>query len=129
MTILDTNVVGELLKPQPAREVQTWFRSQPAILVLTTISIAEIQFGIEKLPEGRKKRELEHEFRGFVEEDLMPGSILSFDEYAAARYGALLAESERNGILMATMDAMIAAIALTQLFAHTGLRIVNPWAP
>ncbi len=138
MIVLDTNVVGELLRPDPSRRVVSWFRRQTEGLVLTSLTIAEIEFGIAGLPDGRRKQWLADEFEAFLAEDLTPGAILPFDEAGARAYGALYADLVRRGVRIETFDAMIAAIAIqndcavatrnVSHFAPTGVRVVNPWA-
>lgn len=137
MIVLDTNVAAELMKPNPDRRVVTWLNKQPQAVLLTSVTVAEISFGIERLPEGPRKSGLEKIF-----EDLMElcfaADVLPFDDAAARTFGRLLGGLRRSGKTMTTNDGMIAAIALEHRcslatrnvadFAHTGLRIINPWA-
>ena len=59
MIVVDTNVVSELMRPSPERAVQEWVRSHEGRELCTTaITVAEILYGIERLPEGRRKEVL-----------------------------------------------------------------------
>ncbi|MGH3193270.1 MAG: PIN domain-containing protein, partial [Streptosporangiaceae bacterium] len=59
MIILDTNVVSELMRPEPAPQVATWIRGRDRReLCMTSITLAEIRYGIARLPDGRRKQVL-----------------------------------------------------------------------
>jgi predicted nucleic acid-binding protein len=134
--ILDTNVTSELMKAQPNPAVISWFAQQPpAELFATVITIAEISYGLERLPRGRRRTSLEQSYESiFVN---MADHILPFDVEAALRYGALQAGKERAGVAMDPMDAQIACIATChgatiatrneKDFAGCGVELVNPW--
>ena len=67
MLVLDTNVVSELMRPQPDEQVLAWIRGQPlGTMAVTTITIMEIRYGIGRLPEGVRKGTLEAKFRQFL---------------------------------------------------------------
>lgn len=137
MIILDSNVIAEFMRPEPARVVEVWLRKQNETPVTTSISIAEVAFGLERLPEGRRKQGMRNQFERFVSGGFT-AHVFSFDEAAALTYSVLLANLQRRGLTIGPLDAMIAAIALENYcaiatrnvsdFAHTGLRIINPWA-
>ena len=56
MIVLDTNVVSEAIKPDPSRTVLNWFDIQPdASLFTTAISQAELLYGVELMPKGRRR--------------------------------------------------------------------------
>lgn len=57
--LLDTTVVSELMRPQPSPAVQAWMARAPAVAFhVASISVAEILYGIARLPEGRRKEAL-----------------------------------------------------------------------
>lgn len=137
MTILDTNVVSEPLRPRPSREVAQWFADQDrGELFITTITQAELLGGVEVMPEGVRKRKLADAVRGALL--LFTGRILSFDEDAANEFPAIVAGRVKLGRPVSNFDALIASIARSRGaalatrdirgFEHCGIRVVNPWA-
>jgi predicted nucleic acid-binding protein len=137
MIVLDTNVVSEFMTSPPAQSVREWLNKQAAGgLYLTTISIAEIEFGLMVLPEGNRRRLLASRFEQFVE--LAFGErILPFDEPAAHLYGEIRAERRARGRPMSNFDAQIAAIARVKSyrlatrnikdFEDCGVDLINPF--
>lgn len=136
MIVLDTNVVSELMRPAPADEVVSWLRRRPSgSLTTTAITIAEIRYGLARMPRGQRAGEL----RGLADNVLgaFPAQILAFDAQAATRYGELAAERERAGRPMSALDAQIAAICLAhgaalatrnvKDFADSGVEVLDPW--
>jgi predicted nucleic acid-binding protein len=137
MIVLDTNVVSEFMTSPPAQSVREWLNKQAAGgLYLTTISIAEIEFGLMVLPEGNRRRLLASRFEQFVE--LAFGEhILPFDEPAAHLYGEIRAKRRARGRPMSNFDAQIAAIARVKSyrlatrnikdFEDCGVDLINPF--
>jgi predicted nucleic acid-binding protein len=110
MIILDTNIVSELMRQQPDQNVKHWISEQkPFHLAITAITIAEIHYGIQRLPFGKRRDQLEQRFKAFVDE-VFVGRIFSFDEEAAYHYGSLYAHSVSEGHNVDAVDMMIAAI-------------------
>lgn len=138
MIILDTNVISEPLRPGPDQRVIAWLDAQaPATLHLTTISLAELRYGIAVLPAGARHRRLDDRF----ENEVLPvfaGRILPFDEDATAEYAELRATARAAGRAIGDLDALIAGIARAAGFAvasrdiapfeAAGVRVVNPFA-
>jgi predicted nucleic acid-binding protein len=135
--VLDTNVVSELMRPQPDVHVLRWLEGQPhEHLGTTVVSVAEIQYGIRRLPKGRRRDQLEAAaadvFGGFASQ------ILPFNQAAAIEYGELVAERDRGRQPIGALDAQIAAICRatrsalatrnTDDFAGTGVGLLDPWA-
>ena len=137
MIILATNVVSEPLKPAPSQVVLDWLdRQVPETLYLTAVSLAELLAGIEALPSGRRRLELEQA----VTRQILPlfeGRILSFDAKAAEAFGKINAGAKAVGNTMGFADGAIAAIASSQGFAlatrnvrdfrGAGVELINPW--
>ena len=137
MIILDTNVVSEPLKPAPSQVVLDWLdRQVPETLYLTAVSLAELLAGIEVLPSGRRRLELEQA----VTRKIMPlfeGRVLSFDTKAAEAFGKVRAGAQAVGNTIGFADGAIAAIATSQGFAlatrnvrdfrGAGVELINPW--
>ena len=89
MIILDTNIISEFMTSPPASSVLEWLNAQDTLsLSLTTISIAEIGFGLQIMPMGKRRRLLEERFEQFVT-TAFESRILSFDEAAARKYGEI----------------------------------------
>jgi toxin FitB len=134
--ILDTNVTGELMRTQSDRAVTQWLAAQsPTELFSTVITVAEISYGLERLPRGRRRTALEQSYQAlFIG---MADQVLPFDVEAALLYGPLVATKERAGIAMDPMDAQIACIAACRGamiatrnerdFADCGVPLINPW--
>lgn len=137
MIVLDTNVVSEFMTSRPAAPVLAWLNAQDsAVLFLTTVTIAEIAFGLRLLPDGRRRRLLGERFEQFLAEAFQ-SRILSFDESAARAYGELRGARQARGRPMSTLDGQIAAIARsrgcavatrnTRDFEGCGLELIDPF--
>ena len=137
MILLDTNVISEAMKPAPEAAVRDWLDEQAAeTLYLSSVTIAELTFGIGALPQGRRKDRLMAALEGVMA--LFGERILPFDTEAARRYGDLAVRARAAGRGFPTPDGYIAAIAATHEFAvasrdasafeAAGLTVINPWA-
>jgi len=135
--ILDTNILSELMRPSPNMRVVNWLNAEePLGVTITAITVAEILYGIERLPDGKRKQRFAQLAAEMFEEDFTE-RILPFDEVAAAYYATLVADSERSGRIVHSADAQIAAICQqhkAQLatrnvkdFEHLGISIIDPW--
>jgi toxin FitB len=137
MIVLDTNVLSEVMRPAPSPRVLEWFKQQLASeLFLTSITVAEIYYGIERLPRSKRRESLLTAASGLFDEDFAD-RILPFDTDAAAAFGRISAQRRALGRPISTFDAQIAAIA--QLhgailathnlpdFEHCDLRLIDPW--
>lgn len=100
------------------------------------MTIAEIRYGLGRLPEGQRRRKLEERFRSFLARGFHD-RIMAFDAAAAEAYSVLVIEREKAGQPIDAFDAMIAAIARmngasvaardVSGFAGCGVAIINPW--
>jgi predicted nucleic acid-binding protein len=135
--ILDTNVLSEASRPDPSMKVLDWMRSEPlAALFTTTITEAELLFGIALLPPGRRRRLLESVVAGILEEDFT-GRILPFDSAAAREFALIAAQRRLVGRPIGEADGRIAAIARSRGaslatrnvrdFEGCGLTVIDPW--
>jgi hypothetical protein len=135
LIFLDTNVVSETLRKAPNEAVIAWLVRHDAELALSTVTIAEIAYGIQKIkPDQRAdglERGLDDWRRRFADR------IFGLTEEAALAYGELMGSAARQGRGMSAPDGMIAAIArvnggrlatrnLTD-FETTGLDLTSPW--
>jgi predicted nucleic acid-binding protein len=135
--LVDTNVISEFIKPQPDRHVIDWLdAADTRSLFASVITYGEIRLGIEDLPSGRRRGELETWLRvgvpAWFESNLLPVSGAVAD-----LWGRLTVHARRRGITIGTADGLIAATALehnltivtrnVKDFAGTGVAILNPW--
>ncbi|MGC2776902.1 MAG: type II toxin-antitoxin system VapC family toxin [Bradyrhizobium sp.] len=136
MILLDTNVVSEAMKPEPSPAVRAWLDEQAAeTLYLSSVTIAELMFGIGVLPKGRRKDRLSTALDGVLE--LFGTRLLPFDTSAARRYAELAIKARAAGRGFPTPDGYIAAIAAahdlavasrdTSAFKAAGLTVIDPW--
>jgi|SRR5579859_6916231 len=136
MTILDTNVVSEMMRSVPDPSVLRWFANLTTDDAhVTAVTLAEILLGIELLPVGKRKEVLragaERTFAVFA------GRVLAFDEKAAPAFSSISSTRRKQGKPISQFDAQIAAIARahnavlatrnTADFEGCGLRVINPW--
>ena len=134
MIVLDTNVVSELMKSAPDPRVRDWLAGLADItLVTTAVSVAEIEYGLQRLPQGRRRADLAASF------EVMIGalSVLPLDDVAARYAGQMRARREAAGLPVQAMDMLIAGIAAAAGaglvtrnvadFADLPVEVVNPW--
>lgn len=136
MIVLDTNVTSELMRSSPSPAVAGWARAQSQKdLYTTAVTVAEISYGLARLPKGRRKDRLvdaaRQVFSAFTEH------VLPFDNAAAIEYAAVVIDRERRGMPINGFDAQIASICRTRNatlatrnvkdFDRTGVDLVNPW--
>ncbi|MGA8499649.1 MAG: type II toxin-antitoxin system VapC family toxin [Xanthobacteraceae bacterium] len=138
MVVLDTNVISELMRPQPSPAVLAWVAAQPRAELWTTyINQAEILLGIAALPEGRRRSGLAAAAAAMFATDFA-GRIPPFEAGAAARYPEIVVARRRAGQPIEGLDALIAAIALANGagvatrdvggLEGCGLALINPWS-
>jgi predicted nucleic acid-binding protein len=135
--LLDTNVVSELIQPQPEPKVTAWIEStDESLLYLSVLTIGEIQKGIAALAPSARRARLET----WLETDLhvrFAHRILAIEESVARRWGALAAQSEARGAPLPVIDGLLAATAVhhdlilvtrnSQDFVLTGVAVFSPW--
>ena len=137
MIVLDTNVVSEAMKPEPDAAVRAWLNDQAAeTLYLSTVTVAELLFGIGSLPAGKRKNMLSRALDGLME--IFEGRVLPFDVDAARHYAELAVTARSGGRGFPTPDGYVAAIAASRGFMVAsrdtapylagGLQVLNPWA-
>lgn len=137
MILLDTNVVSAVMAPAPTTAVIEWLNRQETVtLYLSTITIAEIGYGLWNLPEGKRRRSLEERFKKFVAEGFEQ-RILDFNKPAAHLYAEVMGRRKAMGRPLAVLDGQIASIARAndlaiatrnvRDFEECGLEIVNPF--
>jgi len=136
MILLDTNVISEAMKPAPHPSVQAWLNHQAAeTLFLSSVTLAELLYGIAALPDGKRKDMLAQAVEGLME--LFRDRVLPFDTDAARHYAGLAVTAKTAGRGFPTPDGYIGAIAAsrgfivasrdTAPFAAAGVSVINPW--
>jgi predicted nucleic acid-binding protein len=137
LIILDTNVISEVASSRPEPIVVAWYRRQSSnALYSTSITLAEVLYGLDLLPPGKRRNRLA-QLSHTVFEIGLRGRILPFDEDAALHYARIRAAKRQTGLAMSPQDAQIAAIAATagasiatrnvDDFKNCGIPIINPW--
>ena len=137
MIVLDTNVISEAMKPEPHPAVRAWLNEQAAeTLYLSSVTLAELLFGIATVPAGKRKNMLSYALDGLME--LFGERVLPFDAQAARHYAELAVKARASGRGFPTPDGYIAAIAAsrgfmvasrdTAPFEAGGLQVINPWS-
>jgi len=136
MIILDTNVVSELMRPEPSPVVASWVRDRDRReLRMTAITLAEIRYGIARLPDGRRRQVLlataDEIFSDFADQ------VLPVDTAAAENYAVIASGRERARKPITGFDALIAGVCRSQGaalatrntsdFDGTGIEIIDPW--
>jgi toxin FitB len=137
MILLDTNVVSEMMRPVADPSVLRWLsRCSANDLCCNAVVVAEILYGVELLPIGKRKTDLlagaERLFKV-----VLGGRILPFDEQAARQFSIIATRRRTRGRPMTELDAQIAAIAQvhdaslatrnTADFEGCGVQLINPW--
>ncbi len=134
--VLDTSVVSELMRAAPDVHVEGWVRKVPPAMVYTTsVTLAEVRFGIARLPTGRRR-----DLLGDAADDVFTtfaDRVLPFDAAAAGHYAHVVVEREHAGAPIGGFDAQIAAICRSRRsalatrnaddFSRLGLSLIDPW--
>ena len=137
MILIDTNVISELWRIEPAPNVLAWIDLQTVeTLYMSAITVAELRFGLATMPEG-KRRSL---YQDRLEREVLPafkGRVLPFDLDASQAYAALMARAKAGGQAIGKADGYIAATATVHgltvatrdltPFQAAGLAVINPW--
>jgi predicted nucleic acid-binding protein len=137
MIVLDTNVVSELMKPAPDAAVARWVSGRPATTLYTTsITQAEILYGVLLLPTGKRRNALEAAVEAMFDQDF-GGRVLPFGGEAARAYAHIAAQRRRAGRPISQFDAQIAAVASVARapvatrnvgdYEGCGIKVLNPW--
>ncbi|WP_417594720.1 PIN domain-containing protein [Parasphingorhabdus sp.] len=136
MIIVDTNVWREISHAQGNQRVKKWFVDQESELLLSSIVLSEMLYGVCKMDEGRRKQLM----LGWYErlEAEFSDRILDYDRKCASAFGELANEIRVQGLDTGVMDTMIAAQAVANAtaiatrnakdFAFADIAVIDPWA-
>ena len=140
MIVLDTNVISELSRPDPAESVLVWLASLDAAgerVCITSITVGELGYGLAKLPSGKRRDALAHVTKVILAR-FADASVLAYGRAAADLVGEVIVTRQRAARPIALADAQIAAICLsvgatlatrnTADFLGLGLALINPWS-
>ena len=138
MIILDTNVLSALMRRDAEPRVISWLDDQiPETIWTTTITTFEIRFGLEILPDSRRRKTLEQAFTRALEEDL-DNRVLAVDDTAAEAAARIAAHQRNTGRPVEIRDTLIAGITSarkatlatrnTRHFETTGITTFDPWS-
>jgi hypothetical protein len=135
LIVLDTNVPSETSKARPDPVAVEWLARNAQLLWLPTIALAELRYGVEKLPPSRQRDDLDRWLTALTQR--FAGRLLPFDAKAAEAHGRLRARLKQIGKPMDAPDSYIAAIALSlgapiatrnsRHFAPVGIALIDPW--
>ena len=136
MKVLDTNVVAEMMAVAPNPNVLAYLDALAERPFLTAVTVAELQFGVQILPAGKRKRRLFDAVTRLVA-GMGEQGILGFNAESAIEYAAVAADRRKRGRPISQFDALIAAICRVhgaelitrdvKDFEGTGLHVINPW--
>ncbi len=135
--LLDTCAISELVKRKPSKKVLQWIQGcDEDAIYLSVLTIGEIQKGIAKLADSKRKALIQQ----WLDHDLhnrFVGRIIPISEEIAATWGLIMAEAEKKGKPIPSIDSLIGATAIahnltivtrnTEDLAGTGARLLNPW--
>jgi predicted nucleic acid-binding protein len=137
--LLDTNLVSELMRPQPSPVVLSWIDATGVSgLAISVVTHWEIRYGLALLPEGKRHRDLSSRFEGLVAE-LFGAGIFDFTSAAADACALIMARKRALGESLDDHlpDAMIAGTAAAagisvatrnhSEFRNCGLALADPW--
>ena len=135
--LLDTNILSELRRPKPERKVLTFVAAQPLeSLYISTVTLAEIRFGIELLPDIARRSELNdwlaHKVRPMFEQ-----RVLAITEDIMLKWRLMVEEGRKVGHTFSQPDLIIAATGQhhgltivsrdTADYVKAQVTVVNPW--
>ena len=137
MILLDTNVISELMRSEPAQIVLDWFGDHDAgDLFISAVTEAELRTGVAILPDGQRRDRLQAAIDAMIDQDFQ-SRVLPFDSLAAKAYAEIAAQRRAAGRPIAEADCQIAAIARAtdapiatrnvKDFDGCGVRVINPW--
>jgi hypothetical protein len=137
MIVLDTNVIFELMRPEPRSALVAWVANQPrSSLYAPNINRTEILYGVTMMPPGRRRDWFALIASAIFAEEFT-GRVLPFDGVAADYYARIVRKGRGTGMPIESFDALIAAmtaaagysIATRNVggFEACGLTIINPW--
>lgn len=135
--LLDTNVISELRRPRPEPGVVAFVAAQPLDwLFLSTVTLAEIRFGIERVADASRRAEL-NSWLNLTVRPMFEHRVLPIGEDVMLKWRLLVEDGRKSGHTYSQPDLIIAATALhhgltvvsrdTADYARAGVPLFNPW--
>ena len=135
--LLDTNILSELRRPRPDRRVLALVAAQPLeLLHVSSVTLAEIRFGIERVTDANRRAELV-EWLAHKVRPMFDGRVLPVSEDIMVKWRLLVEEGRKVGHTFSQPDLIIAATALhhgltvvsrdTADYLRTRVALINPW--
>jgi len=135
--LLDTCLISELAKSEPDEKVVDWVLSEnETSFYVSVLTFGELNKGIEKLPESKKKEEL----RIWIEDELknrFQNRIIGIDMHVSILWGKIQCVAEKKGKPMPAIDSLIAATGIAHALTvvtrnitdmeQSGVKLLNPW--
>lgn len=119
MILLDTNIISELMRPLPEPVVECWLAQQrPDSVFTTSVTEAELRFGVALLPDGRRRASMAAGIEGLLRAEFA-GRILPFDSAAAGAFAEIAAIARTRAATLATRNVAD--------FLDCGVEVFNPW--
>lgn len=135
MIFLDTNVISESLRKDPSRRVLDWLAAHDQELAISTVTIAEIAFGIAKIRPDERSLLLQEGLDAWRAR--FADRIFPFTEAAAIVYGDIMGDASRRGVTLSVPDGMIAAVAIANRgrlasrnvrdYEQLPVELIDPW--
>ncbi len=137
MFVVDTNVVSEMMRPNPSPAVRDWLDAHNVVeLFFTAVGEAEIRVGLASMPLGRRREALLSRAEIMIHR-YFANRVFAFDSNAALEYAEIGARRRATGTPIGTLDCQIAAIARSKRatvatrnvkdFQDCGIEVINPW--
>ena len=138
MIVLDTNVLSETMRPQPASQVLAWLDGLDQLPVyVSSVTQAEMLLGVALMPAGKRRTTLETKVAALFSQHFA-NRCLPFDAQAAPHYARIVSRLQKEGKRISTEDGQIAAVACSRGFSLAtrnvsdfagiaDLEVINPW--
>ena len=107
--LLDTNIVSEFSKKAPNQQVLAYYAERKDLCAISAVTWQELMRGIERLPQGRRRKYLECCMSNYEESF----EVLPYDKHSAQVCGEIQANAEKNGKTLPSYDSQIAATAIS----------------
>ena len=135
--LLDTNVLSELRRPKPERKVLAFVAAQPLeLLYVSTVSLAEIRFGIERVADVSRRAEL-NDWLAQKVRPMFEQRVLAITEDVMLKWRLLVEDGRKSGHTFSQPDLIIAATALlhgltvvsrdVREYQRARVPVLNPW--
>lgn len=135
--LLDTNILSELRRPKPEPNVLAFIGARPLeLLYVSSVTFAEIRFGIERISDAARRAEL-HDWLTHKVRPMFEQRVLAISEDVMFKWRLLVEEGRKAGHTFSQPDLIIAATALhhdltvvsrdTNDYEKARVPVINPW--